>query len=87
MDALSHHVALGTASGAFIEDALQTVGSESVGNFDILLCLPFEMVKTKGFIQAVAQLLNAEVTHLFPGVETTSLGRYRHGFANLQFVV
>lgn len=83
VDAAALGLALCAAVGTFVEDPLQAVGPGGVMDFDALGFLPLEVVKAEGFVQTVAQLLDAEAADLFLSEEAPGLGTDGDALADL----
>lgn len=64
--AFARQLPLRAAMGTFIQNTLQTVRPEAVGDLNAVFSLPAELVEGKGFVQPVGQLLDGFLLQILP---------------------
>ena len=85
--AFARQLPLRAAMGTFIQNTLQTVRPETVGDLNAVFPLPAELVEGKGFVQPVGQLLDGFLLQILPAVQQAHLRRNGNALAHLQFIV
>ena len=85
--AFSLHSALGAAGCALVQDPVQAVGPEILGDVDIVFLLPAEVVEAEGVLDALAELPDGQIVDILPGEQHPGLCADLLVLADLQLII